>query len=89
MARFGLLILNKGRWDQTPILTDTAYYRQMLTPSQNLNQAYGYLWWLNGQPSFDGAGTTDGLPGAAYPERPSGYGLCPWQECADSECCSQ
>jgi len=51
MARFGLLILNKGVWSSTAILTDTAYIRQMLTPSQQLNRSYGYLWWLNGQPT--------------------------------------
>ncbi len=51
MARFGLLILNKGNWNGNPILTDTAYYRQMVNTSQNLNQSYGYLWWLNGKPS--------------------------------------
>lgn len=51
MARFGLLILNKGNWNGNQILTDTAYYRQMVNTSQNLNQSYGYLWWLNGKPS--------------------------------------
>jgi len=71
MARFGLLILNKGRWDQTPILTDTAYYRQMLTPSQNLNQAYGYLWWLNGQPSFMVPGVQMVFPGPLIPSAPA------------------
>lgn len=49
MARFGLLMLNRGTWGTTPILTDTAYYRQLITPSQALNPSYGYLWWLNGQ----------------------------------------
>ena len=70
MARFGLLILNKGWWGQTPILTDTAYYRQMLTPSQNLNQAYGYLWWLNGQASFMVPGVQMVFPGPLIPSAP-------------------
>ncbi len=48
MARFGLLILNRGTWDGTPILTDTAYFRAMTMPSQTLNASYGFLWWLNG-----------------------------------------
>lgn len=52
MARFGLLVLNKGAWDGTPILSDTAYYQQMINTSQNLNKSYGYLWWLNGKGSF-------------------------------------
>lgn len=49
MARFGLLNLNQGVWDETPILNDINYYNQMTTSSQDLNEAYGYLWWLNGK----------------------------------------
>ncbi|TGD83220.1 serine hydrolase [Hymenobacter wooponensis] len=51
MARFGLFILARGQWNGTGILTDTTYFRQMTTPSQAFNRSYGYLWWLNGQPS--------------------------------------
>ncbi|MFN7119198.1 MAG: serine hydrolase [Saprospiraceae bacterium] len=52
MARFRLLILNKGKWDNEIILKDTAYFRQMVNTSQNLNRAYGYLWWLNGKGEY-------------------------------------
>ena len=52
MARFGLLILNKGKWGETPVMTDTAYFKQMVNTSQNINLSYGYLWWLNGKTSF-------------------------------------
>ncbi|SHL80678.1 serine hydrolase [Hymenobacter psychrotolerans] len=52
MARFGLLMLARGSWNGTAILRDTAYFRRMTTPSQTLNRSYGYLWWLNGQPSY-------------------------------------
>ncbi len=52
MARFGLLILNKGKWDQTIVLSDTNYYNEMVNTSQTLNMSYGYLWWLNGKSSF-------------------------------------
>jgi CubicO group peptidase (beta-lactamase class C family) len=52
MARFGLLLLGKGRWNNNQIITDTAYLRQMTTTSQSLNQAYGYLTWLNGTQTF-------------------------------------
>jgi len=52
MARFGLLMLNEGKWDQTTVLADENYYRQMVTTSQNLNLSYGYLWWLNGKNSI-------------------------------------
>lgn len=49
MARFGLLTLNKGVWNNDTILKDTAYFNAITTTSQNLNLAYGYLWWLNGK----------------------------------------
>jgi CubicO group peptidase (beta-lactamase class C family) len=52
MARFGLLVLNKGKWNQTNVLSDENYYSQMVNTSQNLNPSYGYLWWLNGKESI-------------------------------------
>lgn len=52
MARFGLLMQNRGVWNGDTILQDTSWYTTMTTPSQELNESYGYLWWLNGQPSF-------------------------------------
>ncbi|MCI1753424.1 MAG: serine hydrolase [Flavobacteriales bacterium] len=51
-ARFGLLALNRMVWDTDTIMHDTAYFHAATTPSQNLNQSYGYLWWLNGQPTY-------------------------------------
>jgi CubicO group peptidase (beta-lactamase class C family) len=52
MARFGLLMLNKGNWNGSQILQDTAYFNAMVNTSQNLNLSYGYLWWLNGKSSY-------------------------------------
>lgn len=52
MARFGLLVLNNGQWNGNQIMTDTAYFDEMVNTSQNLNESYGYLWWLNGKDSF-------------------------------------
>ena len=62
-ARFGLLILNEGKWEDTPIMTDMEYYTAMVNTSQNLNPSYGYLWWLNGKGSviFPGLPTTFNL----------------------------
>lgn len=50
MARFGLLVLNRGKWDQTTIMTDSNYLNSMVNTSQSINPSYGYLWWLNGKP---------------------------------------
>ena len=52
MARFGLLLLNKGKWDQTVVLNDSNYFNAQVNTSQNLNLSYGYLTWLNGKASY-------------------------------------
>ena len=59
-ARFGMLLLNKGNWDTTQIMTDLNYYNSMTNSSQNLNPSYGYLCWLNGKSSiiFPGSSTS-------------------------------
>lgn len=56
LARFGLMIMEGGRWDDEVILPDREFLEDMLTPSQGLNPAYGYLWWLNGQDYALGSG---------------------------------
>jgi CubicO group peptidase (beta-lactamase class C family) len=49
MARFGMLLLNKGKWDQTAVLDDENYFNSQVNTSQTLNPSYGYLTWLNGK----------------------------------------
>ncbi|GAA4372014.1 serine hydrolase [Hymenobacter koreensis] len=72
MARFGLLMLNRGTWAQTPVLRDTAYFRRMTTPSQAFNRSYGYLWWLNGQQSYMLPGPQQTVfPGSFVPNAPA------------------
>jgi CubicO group peptidase (beta-lactamase class C family) len=51
MARFGLLVLNQGNWNGTQII-NSAYFNLSTNTSQNLNLAYGYMWWLNGKSSY-------------------------------------
>ncbi|MFV8358600.1 serine hydrolase domain-containing protein [Flavobacterium sp. XS1P32] len=43
MARFGLLILNTGKWETNVVLNEN-YFTQATTTSQNINLSYGYLW---------------------------------------------
>ncbi|MCB9081746.1 MAG: serine hydrolase [Lewinellaceae bacterium] len=71
MARYGLLLLNKGVWNTTPILRDTAYLRAMTHSSQDLNPAYGYLTWLNGQTRYMLPGLQLVLPGMLTPSAPA------------------
>jgi CubicO group peptidase (beta-lactamase class C family) len=51
MARFGLLMLNKGKWE-TELIVPESYLSNAFSTSQNINKAYGYLWWLNGKESY-------------------------------------
>lgn len=51
MARFGLMALNKGKWNGTTVINES-YFTSETTTSQSINQSYGYLWWLNGKSSF-------------------------------------
>ncbi|ESU26296.1 beta-lactamase [Flavobacterium limnosediminis JC2902] len=51
MARFGLLALNNGNWSGTQII-NTTYFNSATITSQSINQAYGYLWWLNGKTTY-------------------------------------
>ncbi|MDP3313932.1 serine hydrolase [Lutibacter sp.] len=51
-ARFGLLILNNGKWETKQLMKDATYFKNMITSSQSLNPSYGYLWWLNGKSSI-------------------------------------
>jgi CubicO group peptidase (beta-lactamase class C family) len=51
MARFGLLILRHGKWENRQLVS-ARYVKESTSSSQKLNEAYGYLWWLNGQASF-------------------------------------
>lgn len=51
MARFGLLISANGKWENTQIVSE-AFLNEARNTSQNINLAYGYLWWLNGKNSY-------------------------------------
>ena len=71
MARFGLLMLNKGKWDQTTVLSDTAYFNTQINTSQNYNFSYGYLTWLNGKNSYMLPGLQLVFSGALMPNAPA------------------
>lgn len=71
MARFGLLVLNKGKWEDTVIMSDEDYFTAMTTTSQNLNPAYGYLWWLNGKQKIIYPGLPIAVKGQLSPDAPA------------------
>jgi CubicO group peptidase (beta-lactamase class C family) len=52
MARFGLLALNRGRWNGVPVLADSAWFAASWRATPPDNAGYGLLWWLNGSSSY-------------------------------------
>ena len=70
LARFGLLMLNRGVWSNNAILSDTSYFNQMTNTSQQINKSYGYLWWLNGKESYILPSSQIVFNGSAQPNAP-------------------
>jgi CubicO group peptidase (beta-lactamase class C family) len=70
MARYGLLALNKGVWNGDSVLKNQDFYNQMINTSQSLNESYGYLWWLNGKPSYRLPQTQFEFTGSIIPNGP-------------------
>lgn len=71
MARYGLLILNHGNWNGNQVMTDTNYFHAMVNTSQTLNPSYGYLWWLNGKPTYMMPTLQFSFPGPLNPSAPN------------------
>lgn len=70
MARFGLLLLSKGKWNDVQVVP-TDYVDLLSTSSQNLNLSYGYLTWLNGKSSFMAPGSQLVIPSSVTPAAPA------------------
>lgn len=70
MARFGLLNLNRGIWDKTPILNDASFFTDATTTSQDLNPSYGYLYWINGKTAHKIPGSEELFEGKLIPNAP-------------------
>lgn len=71
MARFGLMILANGNWAGKQILEDKNYLQKMITKSQDLNPAYGYLFWLNGSERYVQPGLPISFNGSIIPDAPT------------------
>lgn len=70
MARFGLLALNNGKWNNQQIIHET-FFTESINSSQNINPAYGYLWWLNGKTSYMIPGGQTVYNGTLIPNAPA------------------
>lgn len=71
MARFGLLLLSKGKWNEKIIFGDGNYFTNQTSSSQELNPSYGYLTWLNGKSSYKLPQTQISFNGPLIPNAPS------------------
>ncbi|WP_298517626.1 serine hydrolase [uncultured Kordia sp.] len=69
MARFGLLIAANGKWNDAQIIPES-FLNEATSTSQNINEAYGYLWWLNGKSSYRLPQTQLEFSGALVPAAP-------------------
>ncbi|WP_343329409.1 serine hydrolase domain-containing protein [Polaribacter staleyi] len=70
MARFGLLISNYGKWENNQIVSEN-FITEATNTSQNINKAYGYLWWLNGKSSYHLPSSQLEFNGALIPNAPN------------------
>ncbi|MCB0646033.1 MAG: serine hydrolase [Saprospiraceae bacterium] len=68
-ARYGYLLLNQGKWKGSVIINEPFVY-DLSHPSQQLNQSYGLLTWLNGQASHKLPGEVGTFQGPIIPEGP-------------------
>ena len=69
MARFGLMIYANGMWEDQEIINE-AYLNEATNTSQDVNLAYGYLWWLNGKSSYHLPQSQFTFPGELIPNAP-------------------
>jgi CubicO group peptidase (beta-lactamase class C family) len=69
MARFGLLALNKGKWNNEQII-DGTFFTESMNTSQDINLSYGYFWWLNGKAKYMVPGGQTIYNGPLVPDAP-------------------
>ena len=69
MARFGLLIYANGKWETEQIIPEV-YLNAAVNTSQPINEAYGYMWWLNGKSTYHLPQTQIEFPGKLIADAP-------------------
>ncbi len=69
MAKFGLLLQAQGNWNGNQVIP-SSYFQEMIAPSQEINDAYGYLTWLNTDGLYMVPGPQIQIPGRIAPSAP-------------------
>ena len=72
LARFGELMLRDGDWDGETIVDADWVAQATGRSSQELNSAYGWLWWVNRPGTVLGALQATGAPGTLTGEADAG-----------------
>lgn len=72
MARFGVMMLNRGRWGKRQIVSSSWISRATGPSSTPLNAGYGYLWWLNHYGVLASPESATSLQQARNPSRKKG-----------------
>jgi CubicO group peptidase (beta-lactamase class C family) len=70
MARFGLLVLNKGKWVTETVINEP-FLLESINTSQAINPSYGYMWWLNGKSKYMVPGGQTVYPTTLVPNAPA------------------
>ena len=68
LARFGLMILDGGRWGARQVVSSAWVHAATGPSSTKLNAAYGYLWWLNHEGVIGNPLVATDLQAAANPK---------------------
>ena len=71
VARLGLLWLRRGRWRDRQLISDDYIAASLRPPFPAANNAYGYLWWLNGADGTWRDARGDSGKGSWLPEAPA------------------
>jgi CubicO group peptidase (beta-lactamase class C family) len=69
-ARFGVLALNRGKWQNEQVINQP-FFDESINTSQSINPSYGYLWWLNGKTSYMVPGLQTVFPTTLIPNAPA------------------
>ena len=70
ISRFDLMSYDKDKCENTQIVSDS-YLNEATTTSQAINEAYGYLWWLNRKSSYHLPGLQVQFNGQLVPNAPA------------------
>ncbi len=69
LAKLVQLYMQNGKWKSVQLVSE-AFVREALTSSTELNNAYGYLWWLNRAGTWMLPGSTQQLAGPPHKSAP-------------------